>query len=1494
MQTFIQLAIGFAPLALVSLFFLIRKKIRILPVLALVGCVGIVAYFGVTEMNDSSNQKKKTVKMLASTDDYIHLSTSDMINGNLERAEKFLREMYSKNGESAQGTLANARLQAFKGDFAGARALYEKLKSVGGEDLLDKADEELIEAIDDGSAYNLIDATNILDEINMLEEVPDNDLYLGAEELGEDYDLEDISDDSSDSADDTSDYTSDDESSKDDKAPAKDDSSDDTSDDEGSKDDTSDATSDDTSDDKSSKDDTSSTKDKTKDTTKDKKSTKTKKKSVDITAYGYSADQKEKVKKIVDRSYNPVEGITAAMKKEVEKREEDDKHYQKLCEAVDVCDELNSKYEEYIKGGKVDEDEIKDAVDELHEVYEDYPEIFGVESIDESYVKGMVMNEDKKELADYADETGSQIGLVTVGQLVIDEEIRDKDFPKDFVSISKENVKEVTAQCKEALDTIKKDEDPSGAELMEIEEKVDAVEGMADNLSLTELSMRVDPELVNEKMESQIHFGKSVMCYALGNVQMGDEEFGASIEMAPYAGIDAYSQAFEGVSQVLYDVVDDNEVKNIGDFIEQAYDLGIPHISEETADISSTSSSDDGNEEKKSAKEMITAQGTTYVSKQKAVTNIGKIDISQFPKVSFNLQTAKPLDLKNPGLILNDCNINITDYTVTKNEFNKAIIYAVCDKSGSMEGSTDALQAAVSNLAASISKKEEMGVIGFSDGVEFDSGITSNPSDLSSYISQLEAGGGTNIASGTFAALNNLSGKDDSINVVIVMTDGEDSSFDDSTLANLSSICDDGHTIVYTVGLGSSVNVEYLRRIANAGNGKFVYSFSASELQALYSFIHSQMENNYTVTFTAKDTKKNNRTLTVTNTADGSVTTKDYTLGLEGEDEEEEQEDFGINGFATKKMYAKDTDIDALITGTAFEKDMSCYVTLTGESFKGSMEGSYVSETEYSVVIPAKVPPGVYQAKIVIGEGTKIDTIEILDAEPSSFTFGAYTFTAEKILIEQPDEDKPDVVVTMSGDVTMNRYLHFNGVLVLEGNPKSESMTMHDSVGSYVTFTKPQKSFFGYIVNNDQKFKELGEYVIYNDEDHKDKFDDYKVESVLQDGFALPGLTTMGSEVSMCPHMMKVKYLEFKLGLPMQDKLSSALLGFEFGTNAEAGYEAMINATGTYSKGNASIQEDNGLGSFALSEISSFTWSPTEVSISFDTYKKNYAFTLKGKLSWFNKQFALVDGVTKTIAKKDSRGDGFSFAIKEGYLDEFAIFFDHQKTIPTEIGPVTLDNFFIGMSNLKEAWQKTKKSNDWKDFFYAEAQGGCNVSLEKVSGFFADAPIAKSIFGDLALLTFENTTFKGAIKNFHLTLSSDIKLFGKFDFGKVDAKFGNFKYEDYYLGLSESDVVGLYLSTSMGPSIDLPNFKVTGQGTDMVTLNTQAFAFRRSGNINYDIRVFNDWWKWQGDYEGTFEIACRPIGGKPRLYVVFYSKDGDDKKGVRFMLTGWTPSREYF
>jgi len=1188
---------------------------------------------------------------------------------------------------------------------------------------------------------------------------------------------------------------------------------------------------------------------------------------------------------LADFNAAPAEEMRAFLEQDVAALRQQYPQYLEFEEAVSMLDRIEEAYRAYLADGTVDMNQADSYLVNMEKVYKSCSQAFHVREMDEAYIRLLVMTGAGAKLAEYADQTDSQLAMVSVGQLLIDRKMSADDLPKGFVNVDPDHITAVANQCEHVLTDLEKKKE--GAELRSYADKVEAISSMEKNLALTEVDRRLAPDNAALPEKSPLYMGSSAVAYALGNTEKGDEYVKKSMETAPYYQEPMYSGYMSIISSAYYEAGDLSAVMDIGSSVVSAFDAAVPHAyTKPEKEEEDNRKEEDGDSiwdillhqnmdvdaittSMLSAANLLASQYTTCVAKENAAMSIGKIDVSKFPTISFNLTTSKPIeDLANPGLLINDCNIVIDEYTIEEKKFDSAILYAVCDKSGSMEGSTSRLQSAVRGLAGSLSKKEKMGLIGFSDGVEFDSGIVENVSDLSEYISKLEPGGGTNIASGTFAALSHLSGKEDTINVVIVMTDGEDSSFGSDNLDRLREYVDDGHTLVYTVGMGSSVNASYLQQIASAGNGKFVYSFSASELSAIYEFIHAQMENNYVVTFTAKDVEKNDRVLTCVNKADGYSVTKTYSLGREEIAEPvTEYPDFSCTGFVTKKLYKQNAAIETSIRGTGFRSDMTCFVTIEGDCYRGSFEGKFHSDKSFLVTLPAAVQPGKYKVVISIEGGTYKDEIEVLNCTEQIFTFGAYQFSCDEV---ERFDDRDEVI--LKGNVLMNGWLQFKGDVVIKGDIKGESVTLSASDSFVVTDKKPTGIFSEF---TDTIF--LGswnEFPIWKDKEHMTKLDEYKVDTRRYEAdIQLLCILGTGPEIQLYPHKMQFKFFDVDLNFPFMSQLFDGQLPLKFAS--EVG--GSVDKKGLHSKGSVSVEDVN-----AKKKLFKLTLGIKKIAISWDTEADDYGFTF----------IVNTDILFWSADPDDGTSYGFEIGVKAAKLDTVRIYADTPVTVLKAPVPVSMNNFSIGVEGLGINFTGDEANKPLKTILYnAEFTGSADIGFAAVSDV---CPNVKPIFGKLSLATLADTTIRFGFNRDNVMLTSKVKLLGEIDYGECDLTIGKFSVHSYVLGLTHEDVKGIYCMGKQGPDISLKRIAIKYQGATTWTITNKAALINIQGQMSGMIDV---WKKYEFTNTGQWELGVYGSDDAPNFYIGMYGQlntaagAADKETKHRFLvgMNGWKP-----
>ena len=1377
MQIFLQIAIGVIPLVLFSIVSLIRKKLKIMPVMFTLLSIGVVV-MGIFAWN-SDEQKNELEKKVVSSEDYMYLAEKYMSEGDFTAARNYLDKMYKEVGETPKGTLCNARLEVLSGDYDGARVLYEKIeKTDEGKKLLTQADTEFAKDYDEGKAIPKLEASSSLDIVNLYKQNGGKIEDLGL-------------------------------------------------------------------------------------TTQDVEN---------ITAAAKGETKYE-------------QKLTDAIKDELDETEKtNEDRYEMLSEAINYAEAVNAQYEDYKNGKLNDISELTKARKELQKIFEKDASVFEVTDIDEAFVKALMADAKYKELIEYAQATDSPSALIALAQEVIRGNLDDKDFPDSFISVSEEEQQEIIEACEKALEKLSDKDKLDESEQEELEDIIDNLKNLNDDPVLSEIDSRLHPDKEALENQSKIYFGNSTIDYALGKDEKGDKNLSHAVETYTYSNDGNYVESVTNISKVINGTAEEDEVKNVNQYFKDAYDSAV--ITNNDSKNQTVLDENGKPDTKRDPYNGIGVNGSNFVTKKLAMINISGIDISEFPKVKLTIQSGEKLNLKDIKLSLSDCDINISDFKIEKVDYSNAKIYVVCDSSGSMSGSIETLQSAVRSFVATIGKNEQVSVVTFSSSVIAASPLTNDPKELDSYIDAFRSGGGTNVASGAFHALNELSGSSDSFNVIMLMTDGEDTSFREAKLKELQEKCTGTNTVLYTIGLGSAVQPEYLKTIASYGGGSFVYCTDAVALESLYRFIHKQMENNYVITYNAVDTKTNMRNVKIINNEDLSSATKYYTLGMD-EANVDENGDFiptdgniHINGLETKKIYKKDTDVSVGIEGANFKKEHKCSVSIKGDAYKGTFEGRFVSEYKFDFTVPKEVPAGNYDVTIIVDGQAVTDSLEILiPGKITEIKYGAYVFRGQSI---SKDED----TITITGDVSMNDFIHFKGTVKLVGkigdNAFGESeeddslikesssdtnIKLIDNAGSYIEYSKNLPGLLGKLCGNRVVLPSLGTRIIYDDKAHYSDLDNYTVEEFTFGNIMFGGIIYQGPSVALYPHKINMHVIRLETGFPLQDELFKYAGGTEnpFG-NITCDVTGFINNSGLYIVGKAGYENSN-----SRFDFGTFNFGVNELSFEFDTFNHNYNF----KFILGTNTSSIIPGFVPAEDGKKDAGYGFSFGIKEGKFDSFMIYADFKIIVPDT--PVTISALRVGAEDMSKVDQN---GNFAKKVFETTFVGGCDISVAKLADY---VPAAEPFVGDLAFVTFADTMSKFNLLKFKREFESTIKLLGEFECGKVEIKTGKYDYEDYILDIDSKEVIGLYLSIANGPNIDYPNLKVKVQGTQTISINNKALALKMGGVIDCAVNFFG---KHESNLDGCFELALVDLD---KFYIVLRGTDLQKNKdaGFKICLDGW-------
>lgn len=237
-------------------------------------------------------------------------------------------------------------------------------------------------------------------------------------------------------------------------------------------------------------------------------------------------------------------------------------------------------------------------------------------------------------------------------------------------------------------------------------------------------------------------------------------------------------------------------------------------------------------------------------------TSLGSISEEFQPRVYYYNETTKTLDeLPNQQVSDGKVQVNVEHFStyilLNKVEFDKVWEYDikaptegnqtaknlniafVIDVSGSMYGSNIRNAKAVMNdFVNNMSEEDQATIIAFSDYAQVQQALTNNKDNLKASINSLSAYGGTTISSGIKLGIEQLSGenKEDRYNTIILLTDGEDYSFN-SSWNYYADLCSDNGITAYSLGIGNDVSSSHLTKFAEATGGKYYHATVASELE---------------------------------------------------------------------------------------------------------------------------------------------------------------------------------------------------------------------------------------------------------------------------------------------------------------------------------------------------------------------------------------------------------------------------------------------------------------------------------------------------------------------------------------------------------------------------------------------------------------------------------------------------------------------------------------
>lgn len=245
-----------------------------------------------------------------------------------------------------------------------------------------------------------------------------------------------------------------------------------------------------------------------------------------------------------------------------------------------------------------------------------------------------------------------------------------------------------------------------------------------------------------------------------------------------------------------------------------------------------------------------------------------QVDVNNFPEarafVSVVDQNEQPLfDFKigNFSIAEDGAPVPTKDVKRVDNDTDALSVVLVLDRSGSMQGSEDELDAAAINFVNQLGPKDEAEIINFDNEVTMSQGFTSSHNLLESGIkSYTDVEGGTALYDAVARAAADLSSRKGR-KFILAMTDGEDTASTEYSFEEVKNFANSKGLAVFVVGLGYYLDKRILSELAADTGGRFFLATTPAYLTTIYQNALKQFNNEIEIHF--RSLSKGSRHLTL-------------------------------------------------------------------------------------------------------------------------------------------------------------------------------------------------------------------------------------------------------------------------------------------------------------------------------------------------------------------------------------------------------------------------------------------------------------------------------------------------------------------------------------------------------------------------------------------------------------------------------------------------------
>lgn len=1135
--------------------------------------------------------------------------------------------------------------------------------------------------------------------------------------------------------------------------------------------------------------------------------------------------------------------ILKAIKKELEADEET--YGSEWVDAAEAAAQITMGFKAYVEGTG-DAGAAQEAMKTLSGCIYDAPGLKQNTHVRLARLRGNIMAGDYEKVAAAADEHVSTQELLVLAELYVKGLVSDDDFSQDYMGLGESGVRKILSLCSDVLDG--QEDKLTDREAERYQEKLDKLEqsletpgrftmeqGLLDSVSSGDPALRSKSYLALAKLEDHA-----------GNEEQTANYIGQAIGTAGDSSDDSYRAAMNQVSQIVQGTTEADEIKNVAIYVDRALEHSLEGQVQPSMLAQKEQTENPAPEDEKSFADSMTQN----INESTATLNIGSINKDEFPEVKARVQIQSTkwdtVEEIKKNLQVYDCGSTITDFKLEQMEFERSRIILLCDISGSMSGNVEQLKQAIVAFAEQMQEGEEVSVIGFDDDIVFIHEFSGDKETVKSYANSIKIAGGTAVYKSLLKAGEVMPYDPTSNNVIIAMTDGQDGNpAKEGDMRNyIGALSADKDVTIYTVGLGSSVDLDYLEMMARYGNGSCLYAKSIDELSDFYDFIHGQLHNQYILTYKAKNLTKNQRLLELSLKDEIGRASKTYYL-QEPEYTDEDSSSYNpytvedtevvIYGFTAKSVSKSSQDQTLTLRGEGFDSGDEITVRIIGnEEFK--LKAEFKDSKTYTVTLPKEVSVGTYDLSVSLqGESVKLENELTVGSQMGrkTYRYGSYVFTASSISTDGND------TTTLSGDVMMGSWLHFKGDLIIQGKSTDERIRVTDNSGCYISYSASTAQGLAKTVADlgiSISLGKLGTIQLYGDyytPGERENFRTQAIDVLWQ--LNLKCFKVENLEIAVYPDALEIRVPKMEFELPLQKQVLRDL-SVAKSCKLENELDLQLTSTRIALKDTAKYTAEKAKNTDFVMVSLPLRLYKAELVI--DTLKQEYSLTAEVRLK------ALAAGADPT----DENYFKLEVGIKDGKFDAIGLQTDAIKDVvlvPQPV-PISMGDFGFKVGNFS---QYDSDDSILSNLLNTEITFKFIV---KVGSLEAYLPGIEELLDkkDIALATLDNCELSLKLKEFRIAFKADVKLCGAMEIGKCRVVMGQFDYTNTLIGYYNETEYGLQVAVTVGSTWKTNNISLQLTGTGELTLGYPYSGLWYDGDVDFDV----GWWLLRADFAVSGDI----------------------------------------